>query len=169
MAIAEIRSSTKRVQMSIGALSTNAATSAQQASQRLAIPARATGPRTDPVDPLSPSAKAERQGGKLYRYRAPDEQGQENKSDRARAAGRSAPAHLRVVPAQRPDTSPSTLFIAQMLSQDGPQSPKPGLPGIGHALDGQRDAAALGSQHYRMTGAEPQVLGANATLLSISV
>ena len=155
--------------MSIGALSTNASTSALQASQRLAISGGAIGRRTDPVDPLSPSAKAERQGGKLHRYRGPEEQGQENKSGRARAAGRSAPAHLRVVSTHRPDTSPSTLFVAQLLSQDGPQSPKPGLPGIGHALDGQRDGAALGSQHYRMAGGEPQVLGANATLLSISV
>jgi hypothetical protein len=155
--------------MSIGALSTNAAAHALLASPVSAPQNRAGGAQAASIDPLSPSAKAQRHDHTLHRYRAPDEQGGEGKSQRARRAGQAAPTHLKVVSPQNSDASASTLFVAQVLSQDGPQAPGPGLPAIGHAIEGHRDSAELGSLHYRTAGGEPQVLGTNATLLSLSV
>jgi hypothetical protein len=155
--------------MSIGALSNNAAASALLASHVPALGSRMGAAGTDSVDATSPSSRAGRHDRTFQRYRTSGEPGREDTSQRARHAGGEGPAHLTALSPRTSDASASTLFVTQLLSQDTPRTPSPGLPAIDHAMDGHRDGPELGSQQYRMAGGEPKILGSQATLLSISV
>ncbi len=155
--------------MSIGALSNNAAASALPVSHVPALGSRTGAAGTSSIDPASPSSRAGRHDRTFQRYRTSNEPGREDRSQRAGHTGGEGPARLTVLSPQRSDASASTLFVTQLLSQDTPRPPSPGLPAIDHAMNGHRDGPELGSLQYRLAGGEPQVLGSQATLLSISV
>ena len=154
--------------MSIGVLSHNAANSALLAGPLPALESRAGNARMDAIDPASPASGTGRHDRTFQRYRAADTPEREARHQSARQSEGAAPTHPSVLSPQKSAASASTLFVAQVLSQDTRQTPGPGLPAIDHAMDGHRDGPELGSLHYRMAGAEPQALGAAPALLSIS-
>lgn len=155
--------------MSVGGVSTNAAISAFLAGERAASHAAAAALRAEPVAPSSLARKVSDQDNTAQKQRPVESQSRDASGGQIKARDRRT-TQDRPVDAREPyPTEPSTLFLVQLLGQEGRVDSRPGLPMIDPVLKGHRDGASLGSEQYRLYGGEPSLLTEGPKFLRIAV